>query len=210
MRRPAIEPSLGPTGAGHDARPLTEIVTQARFVIGLTCAVASYALMSFVMTGAPLAMLGAGCTPDEALLGISWHVMAMFAPSFFTGNLIARFGKDRIVAAGLIILALSGIVALIDETLAHFWGSLILLGIGWNFGFIGSTAIVQETYRPSEKNKAEGVHDFILFSTVALASLASGFVYVSSGWSMLNLLIFPVVGVCIVLLLTGSRLRKPA
>ena len=192
-------------GAEKPARPLRDIASQPRFIVGLSCAVGSYALMSFVMTGAPLAMIGAGCTPDEALLGISWHVMAMFAPSFFTGNLIVRFGKERVLGAGLAILGVSALVALHDQTVAHFWVSLILLGLGWNFGFIGSTAIISETYLPSEKNKAEGLHDFILFGSVAVASLMSGIVYESAGWAMLNMIIFPVIVLCGLLLIFSMR-----
>ena len=121
--------------------------------MALICAVGSYALMSFVMTGAPLAMVGCGFSPDEATLGISWHVMAMFGPSFFTGRLIPRFGVERIVAFGLLLLIGCAVVALSGMQLWQFWTSLILLGLGWNFGFIGATAMVAETYRRQEKGK---------------------------------------------------------
>ena len=157
------------------------------------------------MTGAPLAMVGCGFSPDEATLGISWHVMAMFAPSFFTGRLIARFGRETIVAVGLLLLIGCAIVALSGIQLWQFWSALILLGLGWNFGFIGSTAMVAETYRGSEKGKVQGFHDFILFGSVALASLSSGIVYNHYGWDMLNWVIFPVVGLCM-LSLVGLRI----
>ena len=195
----------GTAAAGEPARPLGEIVRQPLFVVGLLCAVGSYALMSFVMTGAPLAMVGCGFSPDEATLGISWHVMAMFAPSFFTGRLIARFGRETIVAIGLVLLIGCAIVALSGIQLWQFWSALILLGLGWNFGFIGSTAMVAETYRGSEKGKVQGFHDFILFGSVALASLSSGIVYNHYGWDMLNWVIFPVVGLCM-LSLVGLRI----
>ena len=195
----------GTTAAAEPARPLGEIVRQPLFVVGLLCAVGSYALMSFVMTGAPLAMVGCGFSPDEATLGISWHVMAMFAPSFFTGRLIARFGRETIVAVGLLLLIGCAIVALSGIQLWQFWSALILLGLGWNFGFIGSTAMVAETYRGSEKGKVQGFHDFILFGSVALASLSSGIVYNHYGWDMLNWVIFPVVGLCM-LSLVGLRI----
>ncbi|MAW89109.1 MAG: MFS transporter [Phyllobacteriaceae bacterium] len=179
------------------ARPLSVIMRQPRFAVALICAIGSYALMSFVMTGAPLAMVGCGFTPDEATLGISWHVMAMFAPSFFTGRLIARFGKETIVAAGLALLIGCAIVALSGIALWQFWLALILLGVGWNFGFIGATAMVAETYTAAEKNKVQGAHDFALFGTVAFASLMSGQVYNAGGWDMLNWIIFPVALLCI-------------
>ena len=179
------------------ARPLSVIMRQPKFVVALICAIGSYALMSFVMTGAPLAMVGCGFTPDEATLGISWHVMAMFAPSFFTGRLIARFGKETIVAFGLALLIGCAVVALSGIALWQFWLALILLGVGWNFGFIGATAMVAETYTASEKNSVQGAHDFMLFGTVAFASLMSGQVYNSGGWDMLNWIIFPVAALCL-------------
>jgi MFS family permease len=183
-----------------DARPLSEIVTRPRFVAALFCAVGSYALMSFVMTGAPLAMVGCGLSTDDATLGISWHVMAMFAPSFFTGSLIYRFGAERIVATGLVLLIGCAVVALSGVALWQFWTALILLGLGWNFGFIGATAMVADSYRPSEKGKVQGFHDFVLFGSVAFASLMSGAVYNAWGWEMLNWIIFPVTVLCFVAL----------
>ena len=193
------------------ARPLSEIIATPRFAVALFCAVGSYALMSFVMTGAPLAMVGCGFSTDEATLGISWHVLAMFGPSFFTGRLIARFGKERIVAVGLILLIGCGIVALSGIQLWQFWTALILLGLGWNFGFIGSTAMVAEAYRPAEKNKVQGFHDFVLFSSVAFASLMSGQVYNAWGWEMLNWVIFPVTVLCLIALVALSVVaRKPS
>lgn len=190
----------GATTEGGHARPLSEIVTQPRFVAALFCAVGSYALMSFVMTGAPLAMVGCGLTTDDATLGISWHVMAMFAPSFFTGSLIHRFGAERIVGAGLVLLIACAAVALSGLALWQFWTSLILLGLGWNFGFIGATAMVAASYRPSEKGKVQGFHDFVLFGSVAFASLMSGAVYNAWGWEMLNWVVFPVTVLCFVAL----------
>jgi predicted MFS family arabinose efflux permease len=182
--------------ADSDARPLAEIVTQPRFVAALFCAVGSYALMSFVMTGAPLAMVGCGLSEDAATLGISWHVMAMFGPSFFTGSLIHRFGAERIVATGLVLLSGCAVVALSGLALWQFWMALILLGLGWNFGFIGATAMVAASYSPSEKGKVQGFHDFILFGSVACASLMSGMVYNAWGWTMLNWVVFPVTVLC--------------
>lgn len=191
-----------------DARPLLEIVTEPRFAAGLVCAVGTYSLMTFIMTGAPLAMVGCGFSPDEATLGISWHVMAMFAPSFFTGKLIQRFGAERIVGLGILLLISCAVVALSGIALWQFWTTLILLGLGWNFGFIGATAIVSTAYRPSEKGKVQGVHDFILFSTVALASLMSGAVYNAYGWEMLAWIVFPICVVCLMALATLSMGRR--
>ncbi len=195
------------------ARRLSEIVLEPRFAIGLACAVGSYALMSFVMTGAPLAMVGCGFSPDVAALGISWHVMAMFGPSFFTGRLIYRFGAERIVAAGLILLGFCAIVALSGIALWQFWTALILLGLGWNFSFIGATAMVAESYTAAEKGKVQGFHDFILFGSVAFASLMSGAVYNGYGWNMLNWIVFPVAALCLMALaffVSGKNRRAAA
>jgi predicted MFS family arabinose efflux permease len=198
-----------PQATGEPARPLAEIAAQPQFAVGLACAVGSYALMSFVMTGAPLAMVGCGFSADEATLGISWHVMAMFGPSFFTGALISRFGKETIVAVGLMLLIGCAVVALSGIALWQFWTALILLGLGWNFAFIGATAMVAGTYRDSEKGKVQGLHDFILFGSVAFGSLMSGAVYNAWGWDMLNWIIFPVVAACLaalaVLMVLGGR-----
>lgn len=183
-----------------DARPLGEIISRPRFIVGLTCGIGSFALMVFVMTGAPLAMVGCGFTADQATLGISWHVMAMFGPSFFTGKLIARFGVEKIVALGLLLLIACAVVALSGIALWQFWTALILLGLGWNFGFIGSTAIIAETYRPSERAKVQGFHDLVLFSSTAFASLMAGATYNFGGWDMLNWIVFPVVAICILAL----------
>ena len=197
------------SGLDEPARPLGQIMRQPRFVVGLLCGIGTFALMSFVMTGAPLAMVGCGFSPDEATLGISWHVMAMFAPSFFTGRLIARFGAEAIVAAGLALMVACGVVALSGIQLWQFWTALVLLGLGWNFGFIGTTAMVAETYRPSEQARVLGVHDLILFGAVALASFLSGVVYDAWGWDALGWVTFPVVALCALgLLLLGLAARR--
>lgn len=203
--RDRIQPQTDQPADGTE-RPLGRIVAQPRFLVGFLCGVTSYALMSFLMTGAPLAMVGCGFSAEQATLGISWHVMAMFAPSFVTGHLIARFGKERIVAAGLLILIACGLVALSGIALWQFWLALILLGVGWNFGFIGATAMITETYTPAEKNKVQGVHDFALFGTVAFASLMSGATLnifgesAELGWIALNWVLLPVATACLVIL----------
>ncbi|MBN9074052.1 MAG: MFS transporter [Rhizobiales bacterium] len=194
----AAAATAGPSD--QPARPLSEIVRQPQFFVGLLCAIASYALMSFVMTGAPLAMVGCGLSTDEATLGISWHVLAMFGPSFFTGLLVTRFGKERVVAVGLVLLIGCGISALAGLHVWNFWIALMLLGVGWNFGFIGATTMVATSYRPSEKSRVQGLHDFVLFGSVAFASLMSGIVFNMAGWTGLNLVIFPVTGTCLVAL----------
>ena len=144
-------PPAPPTASAGGARPLAEIARTPQFMVAALAGVVSYGLMSFLMTAAPMAMVGCGHSVGEAALGIQWHVLAMFGPSFFTGRLIARFGKRSVTAFGLVLIAASGALALLGLGLLEFWGALILLGIGWNFGFIGATALLTECYRPSER-----------------------------------------------------------
>ena len=192
------------------ARPLIEIVRQPQYLVALSCSVGAYALMSFVMTGAPLAMVACGHDEGTAYWGIQWHVMAMFGPSFFTGSLIARYGRDTIIAIGFALLIGCAVVALAGLSVANFWIALVLLGVGWNFGFIGATSMVTETYRPSEKNAAQGFHDLVLFSSVAFASLMSGGTLNAFGWDGLNWIVFPVAGLCILVLLATRTARGVA
>jgi MFS family permease len=200
---------------GHQAdipsRPLREIVLTRRFLTGMICGIGTYALMTFVMTGAPLAMvIGCGFPTEMAALGIQWHVLAMFGPSFFTGMLIARYGAEKIVAVGLLTMMGCAVVAHLGVELWNFWGALVLLGIGWNFGFIGSTAIVASSYQPHEADKVQGFHDIVLFGTVALSSFSSGKVFVTWGWSFINLAIWPVSILCLAILLALILAKKPA
>lgn len=187
-------------------RPLSQIMAQPKFIVSVFCAIASYALMSFVMTAAPLAMIACGFSVEDATWGIQWHVLAMFAPSFFTGSLIARFGKERIVATGLLILAACAVITLQGINIENFYIGLILLGLGWNFGFIGATSMLTETYEPSEQSKVQGANDFMLFGTVAIASFLSGLTLNDDpsqnfGWDFINWIIFPVVGAALLSLL---------
>ncbi len=197
-------PPVQPVEAGavvDTGRPLSVIMSQPQFIVAVMCAIGSYAMMSLVMTAAPLAMIGCGFSVDDATLGIQWHVMAMFAPSFFTGNLIVRYGKEKVIAAGMLVLAVCAAIALAGISLANFWGALVLLGLGWNFGFIGSTAMITETYLPAEKSKAQGANDLLLFGSVALASLMSGHTLNAYGWNMVNMIVFPVVIICLIALI---------
>ena len=194
---PGHPPKSAEELANKPQRPLLEIMSQPRFIVAAICGTASYALMSYVMTAAPLAMLACGFDITDSTWGIQWHVMAMFVPSFFTGHLIARYGKERIVMIGLFILAACAVVALNGISLAHFYLALILLGVGWNFGFIGATSMITDTYEPHEKNKAQGANDFILFGSVAMASLMSGLSLNNMGWDFMNWIVFPIVGLCL-------------
>ncbi len=193
---------LGTPASVVAARPFTEIARQPRFLVALLCAASSFALMSFVMTAAPLAMVDHQHSEAEAVLGIQWHVIAMFAPSLITGRLIAFFGKETIVATGLVLLIASALVGVAGVELFHFWGMLILLGVGWNFAFVGATAMLTDCYRPSERGRVEGVNDLIVFGTVAAASFFSGQILSSSGWNMINFIVMPVVAIVLFSVLT--------
>jgi len=195
---------------GNTGRPLKQILRSPRYILAVAAGVVSYGLMTFVMTAAPIAMVGHGHSIDHAALGIQWHVLAMFAPSFFTGLLITRFGKELVTAIGLFIIGLSAIVALSGLDLTHFWISLILLGIGWNFGFIGATAMVADCHSPEERGKAQGANDFLVFGTVACASFFAGSLLHSSGWQTINWLIFPAVALILVPLVWQSAREQRA
>lgn len=186
-------------------RPLLEIVRQPRFIVAATAGLVSYALMSFLMTAAPLAMIGCGHPVGVAALGIQWHILAMFGPSFFTGRLIGRFGKEWVTIAGLLLTALAALVGLSGIGVAHFWSALILLGIGWNFGFIGATAMVSDCYRPEERTKVQAANDFLVFGSVAIASFSSGKLLNAGGWESVNWLVFPPVVIALVLLVLQQR-----
>jgi MFS family permease len=194
-------PPPPPIVAGATGRPLMTILFKPKFLVALLAAVSSYALMSLVMTATPLAMIEHHHSHADAQTGIQWHVIAMFGPSFFTGSLIARFGKPGIAAAGLFLIAASATVALAGTSLWHFWLALILLGVGWNFGFIASTAMVAELYRPEEAFRVQAMNEFILFSVVAIASFSSGGLLVASGWMVVNLLVYPIVAISILLII---------
>lgn len=186
-------------------RPLSEIVRQPRFIVAVTAGLVSYGLMSFLMTAAPLAMIGCGHSVGAAALGIQWHILAMYGPSFFTGRLIGRFGKLPVTATGLVLIGLSAAIGLSGIEIAHFWATLIMLGIGWNFGFIGATAMVTDCYRPEERTKVQAANDFLVFGSTAIASFSSGTLLNSGGWDSVNWLVFPPVAIALVLLAWQQR-----
>ncbi len=191
-------------------RPLLEIVVTPKFAIAALCGVVSYALMNLVMTSAPLAMKLCGLTLTDSNLGIQWHVLAMFGPSFFTGSLVARFGAGRIVAAGLVLTAMAALVDLSGLTVWHFWVGLVLLGVGWNFGFVGASAMVVETHRPEERNKVQAFNDFLIFGIMALGSFSSGQLLTSFGWNAVNAVAFPPIVLAAAALIATGLLRRRA
>jgi MFS family permease len=194
--------------ANADARPLSEIVKQNRFIAAVICGIVSYGLMNFVMTSAPLAMKLCGHDIADSNRGIEWHVIAMYLPSFITGGLIARFGAPSVILAGLALIVGAGVVDLMGTTVAHFWTGLILIGVGWNFGFIGASALVTETHRPSERAKVQSFNDFLVFGTMVLGSFSSGHILTDYGWNTVNMLVFPPVAAGVLALLWYSWTRR--
>jgi len=163
-------------------RPLAQIVRQPRFIAAAICGAVSYMLMNFLMTAAPLAMHICGHSQESANLGLQWHVIGMYGPSFFTGSLIARFGAGRVASAGLALTGLAAAVGLGGVDVGHFWWTLILLGLGWNFGFLGASALVLECHRPEEKTRVQSLNDFIVFGLMTIGSFSSGGLLSAYGW----------------------------
>lgn len=184
-----------PQAAATDApaRRLREVAAQPVFIVATLASAFGYGVMNFLMTATPLAMGVCGHPYGAAADVISAHVIAMFAPSFFTGSLIQRFGPHKVILTGVLILFGCTAVALSGIDVAHFWWSLVLLGLGWNFMFVGGSTMLTETYRPSERARAQGLHDLLVFVTTATSSFASGLILKNNGWAMLNYVAIPFI-----------------
>ncbi len=200
-------PPLAPARHGS-VRPLAEILRNSRFIVAVVCGMASYGMMNMVMTSAPLAMVGCGHSVTAATLGIQWHVLAMYAPSFITGALIARFGVERITGIGLALIGVTAVIGISGITVAHFWSALVVLGIGWNLAFIGATTMVTQCHRPHERNKVQAFNDFLIFGSMALSSFSSGQLLEYFGWTTINEVIFPTILVAGALLLWLAQRRR--
>jgi MFS family permease len=201
----APKPAAGELRLG---RPLSRIVRQPRFIAAAICGIVSYPMMNLVMTSAPLAMKICGLSVSDSNFGIQWHIVAMYGPSFFTGALIARFGAPKVVATGLLLEAAAATIGLSDITALHFWATLIVLGVGWNFGFVGASALVLETHRPQERNKVQAFNDFLVFGMMAIGSFSSGQLLANYGWSAVNLVVCPPVLLGLTVLLFASFARR--
>jgi MFS family permease len=194
----------------HGGRPLLEIARQPRFIAAALCGIIAYPMMNLVMTSAPLAMQMCGLTVSDSNFGIQWHIVAMYGPSFFTGALIARFGAPRIVALGLALEGAAATIGLSGITAMHFWATLVVLGLGWNFAFIGASALVLETHLPQEKNKVQAFNDFLVFGMMAIGSFSSGQLLANYGWSAVNLVVYPPVLVGLAVLAFTSFAKRRA
>jgi len=201
--RPAVSHSF------RDGRPLSVIVLQPKFIVAVVCGLASYSMMNMEMTSAPLAMVQCNHSVGDAALGIQWHVIGMYAPSFITGSLMARFGVRPMMASGLAIILVAATINLLGIELWNFWIGLTLLGIGWNFAFIGATTLVTECHDPHERNKVQAFNDFLVFGSMAIASFSSGALLSRFGWTTVNEVVFPVILIAAFFLAWGSLVRRP-
>jgi len=188
-----------PAADAPRGRTRWELITTPRILVAVICGMVSYALMNLVMTSTPLAVVGCGFEQNSAADVVTSHVLAMYVPSFFTGHLIARFGVEKIVAAGLAILGGAGAVALSGVELENFFIALVLLGLGWNFGFIGATTMLAGAHEPQERGRMQGLNDLLVFGGVTVASLASGGLMNCSGgsaqegWTAVNMAMGPLL-----------------
>ena len=191
-------------------RPLLQIMRQPLFIVAALGGVVGYMTMSMLMASTPLAMQDVGHNFFDTAQVIQWHVFAMFAPAFFTGHLIRRFGTLTVMFAGTVLLAVCVAVNLAGVNLAHFWIGGIMLGVGWCFLFVGATSLVTETYTPSEKAKTQGANDFIVFGVVACSALLSGVLHELVGWQVMNYAVVPFLTIVLFTLFVMVRLRARA
>ena len=175
-------------------RPLAEIAAQPKFIVAVLASAIGYGVMNFLMTSTPIAMGVCGHPYSDAAFVISSHVIGMFAPSFVTGGLIRRIGVLPVMFAGALLNFAAIGVALSGISVAQFWWSLVLLGVGWNFLYVGGTALLTETYRPEEMAKAQGANDQAIFIVMAISSFTSGLTVTQAGWERVNLYALPLVG----------------
>jgi MFS family permease len=203
-----------PAPGAPKGRSIGELLRTPRVLVAMICGMVSYSLMNLVMTSTPLAVVGCGFEVSTAADVVSVHVLAMFLPSFFTGHLINRFGVEKIIATGLVILAGAGVVALMGVQLENFYIALFLLGIGWNFGYIGGTAMLTSAHAPHERSRVQGMNDFAVFGLVTIASLSSGGLMncvggdPQTGWHAVNLAMIPFLALAGGALIWFA-LRKP-
>jgi MFS family permease len=195
-----VEHATGPQ------RSLAEIATQPVYLVAVLAGMVAFGVMSFLMTATPLAIVACGIDPREPPVTIFWHVMGMFVPAFFTGHLIVRFGVLNVMLAGIAAFVAATMVDLAGVDVWNFRLGLLLVGVGWNFLFVGATTLVTTTYRPSERGRAQALNDFLVFGTTATSSLLAGILQQAWGWNSLNYLAIPLVGLAL-LAVTWLRLR---
>ncbi len=206
-----LAPTARETGAAGGGRSLRELLRTPDIVVPMIGAAIAYALMTLVMVAAPLAMVYlCGHTTEDAAFAIQWHVVAMFGPSFFTGSIVARIGANLTAGIGILLILLAAVANLAGITVTHFTVALILLGLGWNFGFVASTAMLAQAYRPEEAARVQGINEQVVFGANAVASISSGLLLSTIGWQPINGLAIAVAVVGVALLVWNDlRRRKP-
>lgn len=176
-------------------RPVFQIIRQPKFIVALICGMFGYGVMVLVMTATPLAMAHHSHPFSDTSLVIQWHIVGMFAPSFFTGFLIKRIGLYNILIFGALFGFACVAINLFGSTVNHFWAGLFMLGLSWNFMFIGATTLLTETYTQSERAKTQAINEFSVFTTVAVASLSAGSLQHLYGWEIVNISVIPLLTV---------------
>ncbi len=189
-------------------RPLGVIARQPTFIVAVVSGMVGYAVMTLVMTATPLAMVGCGFAFTDAAFVIQWHSVGMFAPSFVTGSLITRFGIVRILLAGAGLLGLAAVINLSGIEMLHFFSGLVLVGVGWNFLYVGGSTLVTETYTPAEKAAAQGLNDLLVFSSSAGAAFLSGALQQRFGWEAVNLGVLPAIAISAAASLWLASIRR--
>ena len=192
-----------------ERRPLRLVLTRPVFIVAALCAMIAYGTMNLLMTATPLAMDSRNLPFGDTAVVIQWHIVGMFAPSFFTGGLIGRFGVLKVMFVGALLLLACALVSVIGQTYMHFFVGLILLGIGWNFLFVGGTTLLTEVYLPSEKGAVQGINDFLVFSATAFTALTSGYFHHVLGWEQLNFYTMPVICFAAVIILVLGFHTRP-
>lgn len=193
----------------QEARPLKEIIKQPVWMVAVLCGMLGYGVMAFVMTATPLAMKHHAHAFSDTSFVIQWHVLAMFAPSFITGSIIRRLGELPVMMLGVVMGVACVFINLVGTTVPHFWLALVLLGLSWNFLFVGATSLLTQTYHAAERFKVQALNDFIIFTCVAVASLSAGYLQFNFGWRMVNIGVLPLLAVMFVaILILGYMQRK--
>jgi MFS family permease len=205
-------PRLSAAESQAEGRPLSVIARQPAFMVAVLCGVVSYGVMNLLMTATPLAMVACQHPFNAAAFVIQWHLIGMFAPSFFTGSFIKRIGLLPVMTLGAVLMAVCVVIAVSGITVLNFWVALVLLGLGWNFMYLGATTLLTEAHTPAERGKVQGVNDMAISSTMVLSSLSVGALFTYQGWQTMNYLATPFIALAAIGIawLAMARRARPA
>jgi MFS family permease len=205
-------PPLSASETKAEGRPIGIIARQPAFIVAVLCGVVSYGVMNLLMTATPLAMVACQHPFSAAAFVIQWHLIGMFAPSFVTGSIIKRIGLFPVMIIGAVLMGICVVIAVSGIDVMNFWVALVLLGVGWNFMYLGATTLLTETHTPAERGKVQGVNDMAISLTMVLSSLSVGALFTFQGWQAMNLLATPFIALaaCAVAWLALARRARPA